>query len=153
MEKNLKQYLNKNYRELSLMDKFNHFSHILQALEEIHKKGLIHQDFHPGNILARYKFIYITDLGLCSLINEKNCSKIYGVLPYVAPEILFQEKPYTPASDIYSFGIIVWEILSGKSPYCDIPHDMDLTLRIHDGLRPQFQIRVPLLLEDLIKRC
>ncbi|POG82103.1 hypothetical protein GLOIN_2v1498793, partial [Rhizophagus irregularis DAOM 181602=DAOM 197198] len=60
-----------------------------------------------------YNEIFIIDLGLCKPINNSqdsgnNDNEIYGVLPYMAPEIL-RKKPYTLASDIYSFSMIMWE--------------------------------------------
>ena len=65
----------------------------------------------------------ISDLGMCQPADNKEKKEgIYGVLPYVAPEVLrgFQ---YTQAADIYSFGIIINEFMSEEMPYDDIPHD------------------------------
>ena len=113
---------------------------------------MVHRDFHSGNILSRGSSCYITDLGLCRPANETSQEKIFGVLPYVAPEVL-QSQPYTQASDIYSFGIMAYELLSGLPPYYDRAHDMYLGLDICKGLRPQFNIKIPKLLEDLINQC
>jgi serine/threonine protein kinase len=73
-------------------------------------------------------------------------------MPYVAPEVL-REKPYTQASDVYSFGIVAYEVLSGLPPYYDQEHDIFLGVQICKGLRPKFKIKIPQLLEDLINRC
>ena len=82
----------------------------------------IHKDLHSGNILQFYYQGWcdtrISDLGLAQLIHNSNSSKICGALPYIAPEIL-NGKPYTFASDIYSFGIIMVEVSTGKPPYTD----------------------------------
>jgi serine/threonine protein kinase len=62
--------------------------------------------------------------------NTKN--NIFGVLPYVAPEIL-RGQDYTKASDIYSFGIIMYEVISGLPPYYDVSHvchDENLAMKI-----------------------
>jgi len=74
---------------------------------------------------------------------------IYGVLPYVAPELL-KEKEYSKASDIYGFGIIMIEILSEEPPYNDQAHGTELTYKIYKGKRPQIP---PRILEKLILRC
>src|SRR5437764_13415919 len=52
----------------------------------------------------------IGDLGLCQQVVGKkdNLNKIFGVIPYLAPEVL-SKKPYTKESEIYSFGMIIWE--------------------------------------------
>src|SRR6266496_5374700 len=85
------------------------------------------------------------------LENTSN-NKIYGVLPYIAPEIL-RGQNYTKASDIYSFGIIMYEVISGLPPYHDVSHDINLAIKICQGLRPKLNIKVPQLIVHLIKRC
>ena len=77
----------------------------------IHKKNYIHHDLHSGNIFSYYiGHGVIGDLGLCQQVVDKkdNPNKIFGVIPYLAPEVL-SKKPYTKESDIYSFGMIMWE--------------------------------------------
>ncbi|RHZ45133.1 hypothetical protein Glove_689g26 [Diversispora epigaea] len=57
------------------------------GLDRIHKRGLIHKDFHCGNIFNETKISsYITDFGLCQPISQNDKEKIYGVIPYMAPE-------------------------------------------------------------------
>ncbi|CAI2187186.1 6300_t:CDS:10 [Funneliformis geosporum] len=92
-------------------------------LKDIHRQNLVHKDFHSGNIL--YPPCRITDLGLSKPVGEeKRGEKVFGVVPYVAPEVL-QEKPYTKAADIYSFGMISYEVLTGLTPYHGSAHDID----------------------------
>jgi serine/threonine protein kinase len=65
---------------------------------------MIHRDFHTKNILFKhieYINICISDMGLCGEVGNINETKIYGVMPYVAPEVL-RGKPYTQAADIQS---------------------------------------------------
>ncbi|POG58339.1 kinase-like domain-containing protein [Rhizophagus irregularis DAOM 181602=DAOM 197198] len=92
-------------------------------------------------------------MGLCKPANC-NLSKnnIYGILPYIAPEILGGQN-YTKAADIYSFGINMYELISGLPPYYDLSHDNYLAIKICQGLRPRFNIKVPQLIVQLIKRC
>jgi len=76
-------------------------SSISKGLGVIRKQGLVHRDFHSGNVLNDEYYSYITDLGLSRPVNsQKKEGEIYGVLPYIAPEIL-QGKPYSQASDVY----------------------------------------------------
>ncbi|POG67856.1 kinase-like domain-containing protein, partial [Rhizophagus irregularis DAOM 181602=DAOM 197198] len=86
---------------------------IANGLKDIHSQGLIHHDFHCGNILNGVdNYTFITDLGLCRPANvipsQDEYKKMFGVLPYVAPEVLIG-KEYTQESDIYGFGIIAYE--------------------------------------------
>ena len=118
---NLSQYLKSNYNKLNLFDKLKSLYFLAQGLKEIHNKGFIHKDLHSGNILSDDEYCYITDLGLCKPVNEQDeVKKIHGVLPYIAPEVL-RGKTYTQAADIYSFGILACEILSGLPPYHNLP--------------------------------
>src|SRR6266487_3381720 len=116
---------------------------------------LIHfekRDLHPGNVL--YSFIpQIGDLGLAVLQSESDQIKdIKGVMPYMAPE-LFNGGLYSQASDIYAFGIIMWEISSEEKPFHDIVHDKQLALRILKGLRPEITEDTPQFYQDLMQKC
>ena len=111
---------------------------IITGLYKIHEKDLIHCDFHDGNILNHKNTknkdeVYISDLGLSHPIKfslEKD--SIYGVVPFMAPEVL-RGKPYIPASDIYSFSMIMWEFTSGITPFNNRAHDLQLSLSICKG--------------------
>jgi serine/threonine protein kinase len=152
----LRSYLDKKHSVLNWNEKIKYMYDIISGLEHIHDKGLIHRDLHSGNILRLKYSTVITDMGLCKPANyitsknTKNC--MYGVLPYIAPEIIRGEN-YTKASDIYSFGILMYEIISGLPPYYNISHDENLAIKICHGLRPKFNIKVPQLFVHLIKRC
>jgi len=155
-EGDLKKFLLKNFSELNFRDKIKQLALIANTLLKIHSQGLVHKDFHSGNILIREdKGVFspfVTDLGLSRPANENVQEKIYGVLPYVAPEVL-QNKPYTQASDIYSFGIIVYELLANAYPYPKMD-DTNLALKVCQGHRPDIdKVPVPQLLKDLIKKC
>ncbi|GBC05701.1 hypothetical protein RclHR1_06390001 [Rhizophagus clarus] len=79
----------KNFNTLNLQRKLRQFKSIANGLLEFHNQGFIHKNFHPGNILSSDGTeFYISDLGLCRPANEQNKEKIYGVLPYIAPEVL-----------------------------------------------------------------
>src|ERR1051325_1570630 len=123
----LRQHLNISFNSLNWSDKLWCLHNIVFGLNVIHEKGLIHHDFHSGNILnnsvdrdSRDIYSLITDLGLCKPANVKPSQggdkQVYGVLPYVAPEVL-RGKKYTQASDIYGFGIITHELCTGFPPY------------------------------------
>ena len=153
---NLRQNLNNNFDSLTWENKLWSIKSIAEGLTKIHDEKLIHHDFHCGNILSKdNKYTLITDLGLCKPANEKSEKsekRIYGVLPYVAPEVL-RGKIYTQASDIYGFGIIAYEICTGYPPYHDIEHDESLAIRICNGQRPKSNYKIPQLVLDIINQC
>ncbi|RHZ74096.1 hypothetical protein Glove_227g138 [Diversispora epigaea] len=155
---NLREYLKINFNNINWKQKLYNLYHLSENLKDIHKLDIIHQDFHPGNILSsNFKnLIYISDFGLSKLIeaNPNNPKKrnIFGVLPYIAPEVLSGEE-YAKAADVYSFGIIAYEIVTGFPPYPDIPHDKDLAMKICNGLRPKIPFHIPKLITRIIMRC
>ncbi|GBB94639.1 hypothetical protein RclHR1_23950004, partial [Rhizophagus clarus] len=142
--------------DFKLRHKIIVFDNIISGLKRIHVKGLVHRDLHIGNIVCFKSAICITDMGLCKPVNYKELenteNNVYGALPYIAPEIL-RGQDYTQASDIYSFGIIMYEVISESPPYYGIDQDEFLALSICEGLRPKFNIKVPQLILDLIKKC
>ncbi|CAI2168982.1 134_t:CDS:2 [Funneliformis geosporum] len=116
-------------------DKFHNLYTVAKALSALHKCDLIHGDLHGGNLLLHdSELVFISDLGLCRPVNKQS-DEIYGVLPYVAPEV-FSSKMYTKAADIYSFGIIMWEMTSGIPAFHNIVHNLQLSSSIRRGLRP-----------------
>ncbi|EXX54257.1 kinase-like domain-containing protein [Rhizophagus irregularis DAOM 181602=DAOM 197198] len=127
---------------------------IISGLDNIHKQNLIHCDLHDGNILNHNESkIYISDLGLCKPVKSfLKKYDIYGVVPFMAPEVL-RGKSYTPASDIYSFSMIMWEFTSGIPPYNNRAHDIQLSLSICEGKRPEIIENTPQCYVDLMKKC
>src|SRR5688572_2442177 len=128
---------------------------IVSGLNVMHQQKMVHCDFHHGNILKTVStsILSIGDLGLCKPIeslSKKN--DIYGILPFVAPEVL-RGKSYTPASDIYSFSIIMWEFTSGIPPFNDRAHDLQLALSICKGERPEIIKDTPQCYIDLMEKC
>ncbi|RGB22436.1 kinase-like domain-containing protein, partial [Rhizophagus diaphanus] len=79
--------------------------------------------------------------------------KTYGVISYLAPEVL-RCKAYTQAADIYSFGMIMYFTATGKQPFANCANDHYLTLDICNGTRPEInKLEVPKCYTDLMKRC
>ncbi|RIB27806.1 kinase-like domain-containing protein [Gigaspora rosea] len=87
------------------------------------------------------------------MVDKIGSEEIYGVLPYIAPEI-FDKRPYTTESDIYSFGIIMWEILYGKSVYYNREFNQQLQIEICcNNLRPSIVKDIPQCYINLMKEC
>jgi serine/threonine protein kinase len=135
-------------------DKFRNLWDISRQLNAIHSLDLVHGDFHDGNLLyLTENILLVSDFGLCRLVSQPNKNdEICGVIPYIAPEVL-RGKPYTKAADIYSFGIIMWEMTSGIPAYCDVPHDLNLCLNICRGDRPEIIKGTMPEYVELMKRC
>ena len=158
---NFYDQLKKNYDQFDWILKIYSLYSIIKGLEIIHEKNMVHRDFHTGNLLARNKLltcaensVNISDMGLCGEIsNIKDETNIYGVMPYVAPEVL-KGKAYTQAADIYSFGMIMYFVATGRQPFANYAHDEFLALKICNGIRPEInEQEIPKCYINLMKMC
>ncbi|HIS45169.1 MAG TPA: Stk1 family PASTA domain-containing Ser/Thr kinase [Candidatus Scatomorpha merdigallinarum] len=97
-----------------------HFSvQITKALEHAHDKGIVHRDIKPQNIMIlRDGTIKVADFGIAALesTQEQRSDQTVGSVHYIAPEQARGETPDT-RSDIYSLGVVMYEMLTGKMPY------------------------------------
>ncbi|KAG9284720.1 hypothetical protein G9A89_002605 [Geosiphon pyriformis] len=158
----MRKYLSKNFHSMSWEYKLFIARFIASGLDSIHSSGMVHRDLHSGNIL-QYKSFYfnarICDLGLCQPTNTNHEAttteekKIYGVIPYIPPEVLRGEK-FTLAGDIYSFAMLLWELATGKPPFHDRSHDHFLIMDILNGQRPKITSPlIPLCIAEIIEKC
>ncbi|RGB29945.1 kinase-like domain-containing protein, partial [Rhizophagus diaphanus] len=150
-------YLNNDFYNISWDTKLGGLWNITNGLNFIHGTGIIHRDLHSGNIFFDDDLSYyskIGDLGISKSATEctDNNDENYGIIPYMAPEI-FQGQKYTEASDIYSFGMIMWVFMTGRRPFWDENHDIELIIKICDGLRPPIVTNAPEGYIELMKSC
>src|SRR2546421_3634141 len=117
---------------------------------------MVHRYFHIGNILIESSGLttsLISDMGLCGEVGNVDATKIYGVMPYVVPEVL-RGKPYTQAADIYSFGMVMYFVATGRQPFADCAHNEFLVMKICNGIRPEItEKEAPKCYIDLMKKC
>uniref|UniRef100_U9SL83 Protein kinase domain-containing protein n=1 Tax=Rhizophagus irregularis (strain DAOM 181602 / DAOM 197198 / MUCL 43194) TaxID=747089 RepID=U9SL83_RHIID len=156
---NFSNYLNKNYERFDWFNGLKILTNVIGGLSKIHQKQIVHCYFHMGNILftklsyfSDYKAC-ISDMGLYRKIDDINETKIYGVIPFVAPEVL-KEKSYTREADIFSFGMIMYVVATGRRPFDNCAHDEVLILNIYNGIRPEINNQIaPKCYIDLMKKC
>ena len=91
-----------------------------QALHQAHQAGLVHRDIKPGNLLITPEGqVKITDFGISRVTDQVPLTatgQVMGTVQYLAPEQA-SGKPASPATDIYSLGIVAYEALSGRRPF------------------------------------
>ncbi|GBB93710.1 hypothetical protein RclHR1_02220005 [Rhizophagus clarus] len=159
-EGDLHKYLQKNFINITWnKQKLLILWQISKGLECIHINKFVHRDFHSGNILFDFfngDWNYqwkITDLGLSQAVNNKSSNnEIYGVIPYIAPEI-FKGSDFSKEADIYSLSMIMWELTTGRKPFDNVEHDIHLIYKILEGERPKITEDTPQCYANLMKSC
>ncbi|CAI2170438.1 5133_t:CDS:2 [Funneliformis geosporum] len=147
------KYLQQNHNQLTWKPRITIIENITTAVLCLHYENSIHRDLHSGNILySEYSGNwYISDFGFCGPA-DKPLGNIYKNLPYIAPEVI-NGKGYTFKSDIYSIGMLMWEISSGQPPFASYVHDYDLVMKIMNGMRPQIVQGTPTEIRNLMVKC
>lgn len=98
----------------------------LEALAYLHRRGILHHDLKPANILVLNRHLRLLDFGLAMLTSQQREHGLSGTLQYLAPEVL-DGAPYTAAADLYSLGIVAYELLIGRHPFLDSDFDTFIT--------------------------
>jgi serine/threonine protein kinase len=150
---NLLSYLNQNINKLTWYMKLQLLSDIAHTLSVLHNKQLIHCDLHGENIVLISKSTpLICDLGLSRSTISEASSDLWGVLPFIAPEV-FSSHKFTKASDIYAFGIIMYLVATGEPPFRERPFDKDLVCDILSGSRPTMTDSAPDEYKKFAEKC
>ncbi|ELK11910.1 Ankyrin repeat and protein kinase domain-containing protein 1 [Pteropus alecto] len=133
---------------LSWQLKFRIIHETSLAMNFLHsiKPPLLHLDLKPGNILLDSNMhVKISDFGLSKWMEQSTRmqyierSALRGTLSYIPPEMFLESnKAPGPKYDVYSFGIVIWEILTQKKPYSGL-NMMAIIIRVGTGMRPSLQ--------------
>ncbi len=115
---------------------------IASALAAAHRRGVVHRDIKPSNILLdNDDNAYLSDFGIAIDVEHQLDLRDPEFLPsspkYVSPEQVLKE-PVTPLTDLYSFGLLLYEILTGQHPFADFPPDEMMGHHLRDPI-PQVQ--------------
>jgi len=128
-----------------------------EAVHSLHcqQPKIIHRDLKAENLLLESDFrCKLTDFGLSRAFDSRRPSQmtVCGTPCWVAPEV-FRNEPYDEKVDVYSFGVLIWEILAAKKPYGD-KDCADLPVLVGSkGLRPGPLPHVPQELNELMAAC
>lgn len=107
-------------RQLTVKQVVEIFDHIASAVAFAHRNDVIHCDLKPSNVLFdSTDHVYLTDFGIARTIHNNDTNgHVSGSPIYISPEQILREE-ITPKSDIYSLGIMLFEMLTGQHPFAD----------------------------------
>ena len=130
---------------------------LARGLQHVHEQGLIHRDFKPTNVLmGREGTVKIVDFGLArhvdALTTISRDQSIMGTVPYMSPEQCRAES-VTAATDIYSLGVVIYELLTGQRPFAGSRNDMLQAIQFATPARPAALVDVPESLENICLRA
>lgn len=102
------------------------------GLDALHREGLVHRDVKPSNVLvSKEGFVRLIDFGLAIPIQASG-APLHSTPAYVAPELV-EGRPATPASDWYAFGVVLYQVLSGRLPFVGTPEQVLRDKCAHDA--------------------
>ena len=132
---------------------------IAAGMSFLHNNGIVFRNLMPSNIHMNSKFQpKIGDLGLSTMLNSKDSmtfqsmSGLKGLPIYSAPEVL-QYGDYSFMSDVYSFAMVAYEIVTGNMPFKTMSGNKVLEEIVMNRNRPEFEANVPEAYRELIERC
>jgi eukaryotic-like serine/threonine-protein kinase len=102
---------------------------VADALQAAHRVGVIHRDVKPGNVLLTAEVeVKVLDFGIASAAGEADLTTgdLLGTAAYLAPERALG-RPATPAADVYSLGVVLYELLAGRRPF-EAGSDIELAM-------------------------
>jgi len=150
--------------ELELVDKVNILRQTCNALQAIHHQGIVHRDVKPGNILLDETpngavHVKVTDLGIAKDVSETDVvradslRRVPGTPKYLSPEQI-RADPVDGRADIFSLGVVAYELLSGEAPFKADTGEEFLKANLYQHPRPIHHVNpdVPAFLAPLLDK-
>lgn len=142
----------------------NIFMQLCDALDYAHKKDVVHRDLKPANIILTVQdgleLVKVVDFGIAKLVAGKNSAltqagQVFGSPVYMSPEQC-SDDPLDARSDIYSFGCVMFECLTGLPPFCGSTASETIRLQMFETAPAMSECtdrQIPAKLEELIGKC
>ncbi|PKC13680.1 kinase-like protein [Rhizophagus irregularis] len=150
----LNRYINE-LNELNWNDKYRLALQLASAVSYLHDKGISHNNMHENNIYVHQKNIKLADFGLLSKVSSSiNTLYLFKMVPYIDPKS-FEDNNYdlNKKSDVYSIGMLLWQISSGRKPFHSESYNLKLASTIIRGRREDATFGTPFGYSKLYEEC
>ncbi|KAL3374750.1 hypothetical protein AABB24_006309 [Solanum stoloniferum] len=127
---------------------------IAHGMQYLHAEGILHRDLKSENLLLDEDMcVKVADFGISCLESQCGSAKGFtGTYRWMAPEMI-KEKNHTKKVDVYSFGIVLWELLTALTPFDDMTPEQAAFAVCQKKARPPIPAACPSAVRKLIKRC
>ncbi|XWS37477.1 hypothetical protein CRYUN_Cryun19dG0046300 [Craigia yunnanensis] len=127
---------------------------IARGMQYLHSQGILHRDLKSENLLLREDMcVKVADFGISCLESQCGSAKGFtGTYRWMAPEMI-KEKHHTKKVDVYSFGIVLWELLTALTPFDNMTPEQAAFAVCQKNARPPLPSTCPPAFSHLINRC
>ncbi|GLU07017.1 hypothetical protein SLE2022_239970 [Rubroshorea leprosula] len=149
----LYDYLHKNHNYLKLCELLKFALDICKGMEYLHQKNIIHRDLKTANLLMNSNnVVKVADFGVARFQNQGGVMTAEtGTYRWMAPEVI-NHQPYDQKADVFSFAIVLWELVTAKIPY-ETMTPLQAALGVRQGMRPELPRNAHPKLLDLMQKC
>jgi serine/threonine protein kinase len=128
---------------------------VCRGMDYLHRRKIVHRDLKAANLLLdEHGTVKIADFGVARVMDHAGgvMTAETGTYRWMAPEVI-EHKPYREKADVFSFGVVLWELLTGQVPYSDMTPLQAAVGVVQKGLRPPIPPNCPPPLADVMRLC
>ncbi|XP_076898928.1 serine/threonine-protein kinase STY46-like [Bidens hawaiensis] len=147
------EYLQKHHHSLTLTQLVKFSIDVCRGMEYLHKNNIIHRDLKTANLLMdAHNVVKVADFGVARFQNQDGVMTAEtGTYRWMAPEVINHE-PYDQKADVFSFGIVLWELVTAKIPYENMT-PLQAALGVRQGRRPDCPTNTHPKILELMEKC
>jgi serine/threonine protein kinase len=149
----LYDFLHKQHNVLDLPTLLKFAVDLCRGMCYLHQRGIIHRDLKSANLLMdKDHVVKVADFGVARFQDQGgNMTAETGTYRWMAPEVI-NHQPYDNKADVFSFAIVLWELITSKIPYNTMT-PLQAAVGVRQGLRPGLPENAHPQLLDLMRRC